>query len=229
MRFGGPVVPLVSIRTATPGRGRAGGARPARATTSTGDPSAPSAPRAVGRQLVAGTQREVVGRTEEQRELERRQVGTQPLGAEERVHRDDARAGAQQTRGTRRARRAVAQHEPDRRAGAEARRPQRGVDRVGRGRQVAPRVPTRRSNSTAGAVGSSASTACERAPSRRAHRTLGVGVRSDAGALRPRRRRSGCRGACTSGPAPSRRGTACRATPRSRAPCPASPPSGTTR
>ena len=71
-----------------------------------GDPERAERAACGRRQLVARDEGEVVGRTEQQGQPERRQVGTQSLGAEERVHRDHAGAGAQETEEGGRARRA---------------------------------------------------------------------------------------------------------------------------
>ena len=197
MRFGGPVVPLVSMRTATPGR-RLGDGRRAAAGTATVDRFAERAERAARgrRQRRRGQQREVVGLADEQRKPERRAVGAEPLGAEQRVHRDDARAGAQQPEQRAERRRTVAQHEPDRRPAPRPVAAKRRVDLIGRRRQVAPGGPTRRSNSSAGADGSSAMTARSRSGERRSSNRSGVRA-VDSGAHRLRRDRPGCRGACT--------------------------------
>ena len=95
-----------------------------------------------GGQRAGWQQREVVRVTDEQGKIERRHVVPEPLGAEERVHGDDARARAQQPEERTERRRAVAQHEANRRCRAEARLPKGGIDLIGPRRQVAPRVPT---------------------------------------------------------------------------------------
>ena len=142
MRFGGPGRAAREHADRDPGPGLADGWRTRAAPRRPRVPRARRDRRADGRQGVGWQQREVVGLTDEQRKVERRQIGAEPLGAEERVHGDDARARAQQPEERTERRRAVAQHEADRRSHTEARLPQGGVDLIGRRREVAPRVPT---------------------------------------------------------------------------------------
>ena len=143
MRLGGPVVPLVSMRTAIPGRASATGGDPAGMATSTGSPSAPRAPRATDGSEAGGSSARSSGSPMSERKVERRQVLPEPLGAEERVHGDDA--GARRAASPRNAPNAAGRLRNMRPTGAPAPSPvaaKRGVDLIGRRRQVAPRVPT---------------------------------------------------------------------------------------
>ena len=134
IRFGGPVVPLVSIRTATPGAARRRCAAPsAGATVDRRDRARASVARAVGGSSSRARAGEVVGRAGEQRRGRARRCRPGAARRRGRVDRDHAarrRAAAPSSRPTRRG--PVAQHEPDRRAGAGP-STHRGVDRVGRG------------------------------------------------------------------------------------------------
>ena len=155
------------------------------------------------------------------RELERRDLVADPLGPALRVDRDDARAGAQR-----------AEHEGDRRRVdcAAARRsacprPEACAATDSTVAPSSPQVRQRPANSIAGAEGSM-----------REHRGDALAELGGRASVISGSSEAAARAACrlTSampigfpsarvdrGPAPSRRGTAGRATPRSRGPCPA--------
>ena len=105
MRFGGPVVPLVSMRDRDAGRGRpTAGATAGDSDRDRRAERTELTARAVGGSASGGTNARSSGAPSEQRELEAGHVGAQPFGAEHRVDRDHARTGAQQVRAACRAR-----------------------------------------------------------------------------------------------------------------------------
>ena len=211
MRLGGPVVPLVSICTATPrpgGRRRRRGAvdRPATAAlrrSSSGDASWRATRRARGRREVvrlAGDDR----RRSSDGELVAGAVAAPRCGLIATTQ-PPARSTPSSSADRRRP---VAQQDADLVPGPvdEAPRPRPTV------RASSPQVRHRCSNSIAGADGIERERPrrCGRRAARRSVRVsavLGSAVAPAACCRRPRPCRSGCRAACRAGPAPSRRGT----------------------
>ena len=223
------MVPLVSIRTATPGR--VGGATAAVAaerevgvapevahdSTAARDAVAASTTASTSDSSPASSGRSSDG-----------EIVADPFEPEMGVDRHHAAVGPQDPEQQPDGGRSVAQQHPHRRA-ARQRRALPVRRRRRRRSSPAPTIGTSRPRTRAPAPSGSSS----RIAAIRRGRELAVTGSSVAcgrsRSARSPRRRSGFRAGCTSGPAPSRRGTACRATPRSRAPSPAWPPSGTTR